>query len=55
MNGFRYYGKGWSGRKYYMEMTPEEVRERESFRLFLGVIIGMTIMGAIMAMAAGVF
>lgn len=54
MSEYKYFGKGWSGKKYYMEMDMAEIRERDRFHLILGVIIGMPVMGFIMALAAGV-
>ncbi len=54
MSEYKYFGRGWSGKRYYMEMTMEETRERERLKLILGVIIGMPVMGIIMALAAGV-
>ncbi len=53
MSEYRYLGRGWSGKRYYMEMTLEETKQRESFRIFLGVIIGVPAMAIIMSMAAG--
>ncbi len=54
MNEFKYFGRGWSGKRYYIEMDMTEIRERERLKLILGVIIGMPVMGFIMALAAGV-
>lgn len=52
-DGYRYFGKGLSGTKYYIEMSQQEIREREKFHLFLAVITVTPMMGIIMAMAGG--
>lgn len=55
MNRFKRFHKGWNKKVYYIEMDKAEIQERERFKLFLGVIIGMPVMAILCMLAAGVF
>lgn len=54
MNEYKYFFKGWTGKKYYIEMDMAEIQEREKLRLILAVIFVPPVMGFIFALAAGV-
>lgn len=47
--------KGWSGRRYRVQMTKAEIRNREAILLTIGVTVIVPIMVILMAAAAGVF
>lgn len=46
--------KGWSGTRYYMEVTEADEEARRKAGLVLGVIIGMPVMAVIFMIAGGV-
>lgn len=45
--------RGWSGTRYYMQVTEADEEFRRKLGLALGVIIGMPIMSIIMMIAGG--
>ncbi len=53
MDEYRLFHRGWQGKKYYMEMTREEIQVREKIKLALGVIFITPSIGILMAAVAG--
>ena len=45
--------RGWSGRKYQVRMTEEEINARRILGLIASIAIGVPVWILIMAMAAG--
>lgn len=47
--------RGWSGTRYYMQVTEADEEFRRKLSLTLGVIITMPVMAILCMLAAGVF
>ena len=45
--------KGWSGKKYLVQMTQAEIDARETIRLIGSILIVTPVMIIVMAIAAG--
>lgn len=45
--------KGWSGNIYWVEMTEQEVREREEHKLIVAVPVTVVIMTILFMVVAG--
>ncbi len=46
--------RGWSGRTYYVQMTPQEIEARRKLEMVIGVPVVMTVMAVLSCLCAGI-
>lgn len=46
--------RGWSGRTYYVQMTPQEIEAKRKLELIVGVPVVMTVMAVLSCLCAGI-